>query len=287
MFAEYLVAKALLALTTLPCSTETTVFVGRLGLAQREIWHLSSSRDPVCIAHFPIQNDLKSWKGLKIAVNPIKDEILVVESVDEEMPDPAHLIWHFRVRLQRLSYSGKLLGKYKFECSNTDDYGFGFTATGHPFAAYLSENEEQAKVISLDGTPPVYEMSTLHGLLLWKYFSSSFAELLREHDSLPFRGEIIPKLGDDVVNVTSSAIYVNGEKLFSLPRGIREFMYASEFKGGVYAVAAEAVEAGTPNTTLGMTVYRFSFGSKTFQRGFDGAYVVVAKAGSLPVRHSR
>jgi len=90
----------------------------------------------------------------------------------------------------------------------------------------------------------------LHGLLLWKYFSSSFAELLMEDDSLPFRGEIIPKLGDDVVNVHLQP-FTSTAKSCSLSAGNREFEYASEFKGGVYAVAAEAVEAGTHNTTWG------------------------------------
>jgi hypothetical protein len=73
--------------------------------------------------------------------------------------------------------------------------------------------------------------------------------------------------------------------MFSLPFGIHQFEYASGFKGGVYAVALEGAEAGGSDITLAMTVYRFSFGSKTYRREFDGAYVVVARAGTLPARH--
>ena len=74
MFAKYVVAKAALAALVGAASPETVVFVGRLGLADREIWRLSSSADPVCIARFPIQRvEWQSWEGLRFAINPVRD----------------------------------------------------------------------------------------------------------------------------------------------------------------------------------------------------------------------
>ena len=287
VFGEHIITKAFLALSLSLISKDTTIFVGRLGITQREIWRMSSSQDPVCIARFPIQPGGQSWKGLKIAVNPVKDEILVPESVDEESPDAANLTSHFRVSLQKLSFSGKRLGRYKFDCWNTDGYGFGFTPTGCPFAACLTEGEKGVKMISLNGTQPSFDIHILHDLLLWNNISPNFAELLMQEVYEPFRGEITPKLGNDVVNVTPREIKLNGVTHFTCPFGMTRFEYGSRTNGGLFAIALEGVQSDGADITRAMTMYSFAFGSKTCRREFDAAYVVVARAGSLPVRISQ
>jgi len=286
MFTEYTIAKAALALLATAYTAETTVFIGRLGLTDREVWRFSSAGEPICIARLPIHKTGSSWRELKIAVSPVRDEILVVSSVDEGVLNATNNSWHIHAKLQRLSFQGKLLATYQFDFSDPDGCGFGFTGNGHPFAASRYAKTKEIKKITWDGAAISDARADIAALLDWDVLTARWSELSLQTMPDAVVSELNPVRNGESVRLTQKELLYQGKMEFARPAGVAEWTYGSRFETGVMLTALESNYRDCRDWTRAMAVYSYSFESKIHEKICDGAYAVVARSGRLPVIHN-
>jgi len=284
MFAKYLVAKA--ALVALMCAPrpDTVVFVGRLGVADREIWRLSSAADPICIARFPIQRiEWQSWEGLRIAVNPVRDEILVTSAVSSNLADKERNVWHTNLKLQLITFAGKRLASYAFDLWDPGRYGFGFTTDGHPFAAGR-DTSDKIKFITLDKARTRDRIEEVGDLLEWKELVPRWAELSRPLISEGIEADIPSDSGKAAVELDRGAMRYKAGPALPRPAGVVAWVYGSRYGGGILLTALDASYRECKDWTRAMSIYVGDPVDAVYSKWFDGAYAVVARTGHENVR---
>jgi len=279
MSAGCLFAQASLAFIGAKPTIDEVVFVGRLGLAQREIWRISTRSDPVCIAKLPIQPDRQAWRGLRFAANPVREEILVVRSITDSDPDRMHKSKYCSVIYERLTFSGRHLASYKFDFENMMGFGFGFSKDGHPFAAYRDADSQKIVRLSWDGSTVGDSDTSIGDFLEGNVMSPRFAEM-----GVPFLGsnnmaKLEQPQNDDVVQLTSSELRVNGKVKLQRPQGVAGWCYGCMEGHGAILIALEGTFKDCKDFTRSMSIYDYGYRVNYYVKLFDGAYAVVARKG--------